>query len=54
MYDVNKKECCNILNILIKNRYWLYRVRFVLGTDTNILVTQFNWLSIDLPKVFFT
>ena len=37
-YDATKRKCRGVLKALKKFRYWLYRVRFVLETDANVLV----------------
>lgn len=54
MYDLTKQECCGVLKALKKVRYWLYRVRFVLETDANVLVAHLNWSDIDLPGALVT
>jgi RNase H-like domain found in reverse transcriptase len=53
-YDATKRECCSVLKALQKVRYWLYGVRFVLETDTNVLVAQLNWSTTDLPRALVT
>ena len=37
-----------------KVRYWLYRIRFVLETDANVLVAQLNRLGTDLSRALVT
>ena len=43
-----KQEWHSILKALKKARYWLYKIRFILKTDANVLVTQLNQLGTDL------
>ena len=41
-YNTTKREYCIVLKVLQKVRYQLYRIYFILETDTNILVVQLN------------
>ena len=41
-YDVMKQECCELLKALKKVRFWLYKVRFNMEIDVNILIVQLN------------
>ena len=53
-YDAIKRKCRSILKALKKVRYCLYGVKFVLGTDANILVAQLNRSSRDLLGALVT
>ena len=48
-YDATKKEYKGILKALKKVHSWLYSVKFILETDTNVLVVQLNGTASDLP-----
>ena len=41
-YNITKRECRELLKILKKVRFWLYEMRFIIETDVNILIVQFN------------
>jgi RNase H-like domain found in reverse transcriptase len=53
-YDATKRKCRGVLKALRKVRYWLYRVRFVLETDANVLVAQLNRSTTNLPRALVT
>ena len=53
-YDATKRECQGVLKTLKKLRYRLYGVRFILETDTSILVAQLNRSETDLPRALVT
>ena len=53
-YNATKRKCREVLKTLIKVRYWLYLVRFVLETDARVLVAQLNQLGTDLPGALVT
>lgn len=37
-YNINKPECREVLKVIKKVWYWLYRVKFILETNANILI----------------
>ena len=53
-YDAYKRECKGVIYLLKKFRYYLYRVYFILETDTKTLVTQLNQSTLDLPISLIT
>ena len=53
-YDATKWEYRGRLKVLKKVWYWLYRMRFILETDANILVAQLNWSGMDVPGALVT
>ena len=53
-YDAIKRECRAVLKCLKKFRYYLYEIRFVLKTDAEVLIAQFNKFDIDFSEVFLT
>ena len=53
-YNVMKRECRELLKTLKKVRFWLYRVRFIIEIDVNILITQLNRSAADLFEVLMT
>jgi len=48
-YDAGTRECRGLMKALKKFRNYVYRVRFLVETDTNILVHQLNLPANDLP-----
>ena len=53
-YDVIKRECRELLKTLKKVRFWLYKVRFIIEIDVNILIAQFNRSAVNLSEVLMT
>ena len=49
-YDVIKQKCHDLLKALKKIRFWLYKMRFIIEIDANILMTQFNRSAANLLK----
>ena len=50
-YNAIKRKYCDFLKTLKKVRFWLYKVRFIIKIDVNILMTQFNYFAADFSKV---
>jgi hypothetical protein len=53
-YNTTKREYRRVLKALKKIRSYLYKVRFLLETDTAILVVQLNSATADLPEALVT
>ena len=53
-YDVMKRECRELLKALKKVRFWLYKVRFTIEIDVNILIAQLNRSAADLSEILMT
>ena len=53
-YDAIKRECRAVLKCLKKFRYYLYEIRFVLKTDAEMLIAQFNKSGTDFPEALLT
>ena len=53
-YDAIKRECRDLLKALKKIRFWLYKVRFIIEIDANILMAQLNRFAADLSEVLIT
>ena len=53
-YNVMKRECRELLRTLKKVRFWLYKVRFIIEIDVNILIAQFNCFVADLSEILMT
>ena len=53
-YDTTKRKCKGVLKAFKKFRYKLYKVYFILKTNANVLVAQFNRAAIDLLKALLT
>ena len=53
-YNVTKRECSELLKTLKKVRFWLYKVRFIIEIDVNILIIQFNRSAANLFKILMT
>ena len=53
-YNVTKRKCRELLKALKKIRFWLYKMRFIIEIDANILITQFNRFVTDLSEVLIT
>ena len=49
-YDATKRECRELLKTLKKVRFWLYKVRFTIEIDVNILIAQLNCFTADLSE----
>ena len=50
-YNIKKRECCQLLKALKKVSFWLYKVRFIIEINVNILIAQFNRFITDLLKI---
>ena len=50
-YNAIKWKCRNLLKALKKVRFWLYKVRFIIKIDANILMTQFNCSAANFSEV---
>ena len=50
-YDVTKQECRELLKTLKKVRFWLYKVKFIVEIDINILIIQLNRSAVDLAEI---
>ena len=53
-YDTVKLECRALLYILKRLRPYLYRVHFIVETNTNTLIAQLNRTATDLPSTLVT
>ena len=53
-YNVTKRECHKLLKTLKKVRFWLYKMRFTIEIDVNILITQFNRSAADFSEILMT
>ena len=53
-YDATKWKCRELLKALKKIHFWLYKIRFIIEIDANILITQFNRFVADLLKILIT
>ena len=53
-YNVIKRECRELLKTLKKVRFWLYKVRFTIEIDVNILIAQLNRSAADFSEVLVT
>lgn len=53
-YVATKQNCQAVLKALKKVWYWLYGVRFVLKTDTRVLVVQLNQSVTNLFRAMVT
>ena len=51
-YDAIKRKCREILKCFKKFQYYLYDVHFILKTDAEVLIAQFNYSNIDFSDVF--
>ena len=50
-YDATKRKCRELLKTLKKIRFWLYKMRFIIEIDANILIAQLNRSVADFLKV---
>ena len=50
-YDVTKRKCRELLKTLKKVRFWLYKVRFTIEIDVNILIVQFNRFVVNFLEI---
>ena len=50
-YDATKRKCRELLKALKKIRFWLYKMRFIIEIDANILITQFNRSVADFSEI---
>ena len=53
-YDVTKREYRELLKALKKIRFWLYKMRFTIEIDVNILIVQLNHSAADLSEILMT
>lgn len=44
----------NFLKALKKDKYWLYEIRFVLKTNTNIFIARLKMLNTNLLEALVT
>ena len=53
-YNAIKRECRDLLKALKKIRFWLYKMRFIIEIDANILMTQLNRSVANFSKILIT
>lgn len=53
-YNATKQKYQGVLKALKKIRYWLYGVRFILGTDARVMVVRLVRSGTDLPGALVT
>ena len=49
-YDATKRKYRKLLKALKKVRFWLYKIRFIIEIDANILIAQFNRFIANLSE----
>ena len=53
-YDAIKQKCRDLLKTLKKIRFWLYKMRFIIKINANILMTQFNRSAANFLRILIT